>query len=106
MYQMEIIVQEAEGMSYLMMHTTHPLICTRQTAYPAHGFVRANSMWGWEPYQCHPSDSMSSQACSFDMGANSTPNRLQNSEYDTGHDVSVEAEMLANGVVMTLKKAQ
>ncbi|RAR45564.1 hypothetical protein [Paenibacillus sp. MDMC362] len=93
-------------MSYLMMHTTHPLICIRQTDYPAHGFVVADSMWGWEPFQCHPSDSMSSETCSFDMAANSTPNRLQNSEYDTGHDVSVEAEMFANGVVMTLKKAQ
>ena len=75
MYQMEIIVQEAEGMSYLMMHTTHPLICTRQTDYPAHGFVVADSMWGWESFKCHPSDFMSSQACSFDMGVNSKPNR-------------------------------
>lgn len=105
MYQMEIIVQEAEGMSYLMMHTTHPLICTRQTDYPAHGFVRADFIWGREAFRCHPSDSMSSQTCSFDMGVNSTPNRLQNSEYDTGH-VSGEAEMLVNSVAMTLKKAQ
>lgn len=93
-------------MSYLMMHTTHPLICTRQTDYPAHGFVVADSIWGHEPFRCLPSDSMSSQACSFDMGINSTPNRQQNSEYDTGHDASGEAEMLAKGVVMTLKKAQ
>lgn len=92
-------------MSYLMMHTTHPLICNRQSDYLAHAFVRADSIWGWESFRCHPSDSMSSQACSFDMGVISTPNKLQNSEYDTGH-VSDEAEMLASGVVMTLKKAQ
>lgn len=105
MYQMEIIVQEAEGMSYLMMHTTHPLIHSRQTGCPAPALVRADSIREWESFGCRPSDSMSLMTGSFDMGVHVAPNKQSYSKYVNGH-VPSEAVMPASGVVMTLKKAQ
>ncbi|EFU42082.1 hypothetical protein PVOR_11189 [Paenibacillus vortex V453] len=105
MYQMEIIVQEAEGMPYLMMHTTHPFIHqNRQTDEDAHAFVRAESIRRWEACRCHPSDSMSQMTGSFGMDVKFIPNSAQHSEYDTGH-VSDAAALLVRGVVMTIEKS-
>lgn len=92
-------------MSYLMMHTTRPLIQNRQIDYAAHEFVRADSFRRREAFTCHPSDSMPEMAGSFDMDVKPTPNSVHNSEYDTGH-VPNAAQLLVRGVVMTMKKAQ
>ncbi|AYB45568.1 Uncharacterised protein [Actinobacillus pleuropneumoniae] len=92
-------------MSYLMMHTTHPLIHSRQTDCPAPALVRADFIRERGSFRCRPSDSMSLMTGSFDMDVHFARNKQSYSKYVIGR-VPSEAVMPVSGVIMTLKKAQ